>query len=43
MGYVQVVGKQQLECVLTRGQLELGRRSAITVMDALSIFGHWQA
>ena len=43
MGYVQVVGKQQLECVLTRGQLELGLGSAITEMDALGILGHWQA
>ncbi len=43
MGYVQVVGKQQLKRVLTRAQVQLGFGPAITVMDALSIFGYWQA
>ena len=43
MGYVQVVGKQQLKRMLTRAQVQLGLGPPITEMDALSIFGHRQA
>ncbi len=43
MGYVQVVGKQQLQRVLPRGQVELGAGSGVAVMHVLGIRRYRQA
>jgi hypothetical protein len=43
MGYVHVVGKQQLKRVLPRGHVELGPGSGITEMDVIGIRRYRQA
>ena len=43
MGYVQVVGKQQLKRVLPRGKIQLGLGPAVAEMDVLSVRRHWHA